>query len=779
MLTIKRVTLENFCQHEHLELEMPVGLTGLVGPNGAGKSTCTHAIRGALTGTFERHTGDTAAGCIRQGQDGHASVSIQGELAGTAFRLHREITPKTIKHRLWINDKLYSEKAREIELWLTEASGLTPTLMSEFMFIRQQELYSFLDATDTERSKKFTALCGTKVYEKLRDEYVDMLKADKAKFDTVNNTIIEQLEQQILTQEAKVAQAIKGIDTLRQEAVESHDEKFWLDQLSAGQKDIQRLTDYEKLLKQIVRETSRISALKEEKKKDEKELQQSQAQLNEVLKQIKTVCEHANTNAGYGNCLESMDKVTVFYAKAVKQQEEYSRLKNAAQSAQDKYDQVKEDCFAASKKADDFFKGNNLDIHDGVVANLKDKLAGYNEHLAAVSERKRNLAKFVELVDEKNDSPHCPLCRADKEHWKVPLQSLREQLQQFIDEETELKGISQEISAQITARSKIMEEYFTLLRVTENLELKLDHINSGLEEAKVQYFTFRDNTRFVDGAKEKHEELTALLTQQGQWENNIQRIGDSVKQSDRLLVSIDKQIDDLRGQRDGMAVPWHIPPTLDELPALREQREADVLSYQKRRENARELDNEINRLLGSKEESVRHLLDLRARLGTAKALQEQSGDVQQWFEYCDKALLWLRKDGLPKLVHASVLRQLCSVVNEELFFFDNPFKVEVGEDLSFVAYFEDERVIPSKALSGGQKVMLALSFWSAVSRVFAKNLGVMILDEPTDGLDADNNERLYSIMQRWRTLLHQRGQQVIIITHDEGMSSVFDQIIQL
>jgi DNA repair exonuclease SbcCD ATPase subunit len=183
--------------------------------------------------------------------------------------------------------------------------------------------------------------------------------------------------------------------------------------------------------------------------------------------------------------------------------------------------------------------------------------------------------------------------------------------------------------------------------------------------------------------------------------------------------------------------------------------------------------------LGQKKEAISHLTELQTRLVEAKSQLAASGNAQEWFDYCDRALAWLRKDGLPKLVHASVLKQLCSVVNEELSLFDDPFKVEVGEDLSFVAYFEDERVIPSKALSGGQKVMLALSFWSAVSRVFAKNLGLMILDEPTDGLDADNNERLYQIMLRWRQLLHQRGQQVIIITHDAGMSDVFDNIVQL
>jgi len=261
MLKIDAVIIDNFCQHEQLKIALPAGLIGMVGTNGSGKSNISNAIRGALTGVFKRHTGDTAAGCIRQGQDGNARVELYGTLAGVPFTLHREISHnKTIKHKLCVAGEVYSEKANEIEAWLTEASGLTPALMSEFMFIGQHELYSFLDATDTERSKKFTALCGTKIYEKLRDEYSDMLKIDKAKCAAINETIIETLEQQIVLQEEKVAKLDQRTVELEGKLSSFGGDKYQ-EELERNQELLRHTEKLSSLVEQIDKEQDRSNKL--------------------------------------------------------------------------------------------------------------------------------------------------------------------------------------------------------------------------------------------------------------------------------------------------------------------------------------------------------------------------------------------------------------------------------------------------------------------------------------------------------------------------------------
>src|SRR5437762_7165781 len=49
-MQIHRIRLSNFRQHEHTELVLGAGLTGIVGPNGAGKTTILEAIAWAMYG---------------------------------------------------------------------------------------------------------------------------------------------------------------------------------------------------------------------------------------------------------------------------------------------------------------------------------------------------------------------------------------------------------------------------------------------------------------------------------------------------------------------------------------------------------------------------------------------------------------------------------------------------------------------------------------------------------------------------------------------------------
>ena len=318
MLKIDAVIVDNFCQHEHLKISLPVGLIGMVGCNGHGKSNVANAIRGALTGVFKRHTGDTASGCIRQGQDNNARVEIYGTLAGIPFTLHREISSKTIKHKLYVAGEVYSEKANEIEVWLTEASGLTPALMSEFMFIGQHELYSFLDATDTERSKKFTALCGTKVYEKLRDEYTDMLKIDKAKCAAINETIIETLEQQIVAQEEKVEKLNQRSAEIEHELLSFEGDKV--------QKQLERNQE-------LLRHTEKLASLVDQIDKDQERYNKLAAEIRQNKEKIKAVTSELTKNAEDAVQLhdgfETPDEALEHFEHASRKNDELLRLQKA------------------------------------------------------------------------------------------------------------------------------------------------------------------------------------------------------------------------------------------------------------------------------------------------------------------------------------------------------------------------------------------------------------------------------------------------------------------
>ena len=65
-------------------------------------------------------------------------------------------------------------------------------------------------------------------------------------------------------------------------------------------------------------------------------------------------------------------------------------------------------------------------------------------------------------------------------------------------------------------------------------------------------------------------------------------------------------------------------------------------------------------------------------------------------------------------------------------------------------------------LSGGEKVLLGISFRVAVNSMFAIDLGLLVLDEPTAGLDKGNLACLHVAFERLRELSRSRGLQIVM-----------------
>jgi DNA repair exonuclease SbcCD ATPase subunit len=118
-------------------------------------------------------------------------------------------------------------------------------------------------------------------------------------------------------------------------------------------------------------------------------------------------------------------------------------------------------------------------------------------------------------------------------------------------------------------------------------------------------------------------------------------------------------------------------------------------------------------------------------------------------------------------------------VNDNLGKFSVPFTVSIGGDLEITVHNDDGTTEPARGKSGGEMVVLAICFRLAVSSHFAGDLGMMVLDEPTDNLDDIRMEHLARMLREVCTVAEKRGQQIIVITHDKRLVSAFNQTITL
>jgi len=161
---ITKLTLENWCQHKHLEVEFSPKSNGILGCNGAGKTNLTKAIRVALTGRTDK--GSNLKDEIR---DGEVSTNI------ILTFLHNGVEG-TIKRSFYVT----STNRASLTYGDIEVSGITETnkqvelltgasndMIEKFSFVGQDALRAILFDTPGKRLEQLISMIPVIAYTKL------------------------------------------------------------------------------------------------------------------------------------------------------------------------------------------------------------------------------------------------------------------------------------------------------------------------------------------------------------------------------------------------------------------------------------------------------------------------------------------------------------------------------------------------------------------------------------------------------------------------------------
>lgn len=164
------------------------------------------------------------------------------------------------------------------------------------------------------------------------------------------------------------------------------------------------------------------------------------------------------------------------------------------------------------------------------------------------------------------------------------------------------------------------------------------------------------------------------------------------------------------------------------------------------------------------------------------ATQQQEADavkLRQWVAIAEEARDALKQ--APRIVAQRNLQKLESAINELLQIFSVNFVIKVANSGSptFVAEFYDGRKQPAQRLSIGQKTVLALAFRVAVNAMFAEDIGLLALDEPTAALDQPRIQALAPVLEKLRELSTAKGLQCLLVTHAASLSHLFESTIEL
>ena len=108
-------------------------------------------------------------------------------------------------------------------------------------------------------------------------------------------------------------------------------------------------------------------------------------------------------------------------------------------------------------------------------------------------------------------------------------------------------------------------------------------------------------------------------------------------------------------------------------------------------------------------------------------------------------------------------------------YFNLPYTVKVVDGFKIRLFTEHDKMLPN--VSGGQEMMVGICLRLALHKMFAKAFPIWIIDEGTTHLSDDNRQNYFKLIEELRN--QKVINQIIIIDHDERLSEVVDQTIQL
>lgn len=192
-----------------------------------------------------------------------------------------------------------------------------------------------------------------------------------------------------------------------------------------------------------------------------------------------------------------------------------------------------------------------------------------------------------------------------------------------------------------------------------------------------------------------------------------------------------------------------------------------------------ELSAQRIRCLTMRTESASQLGAARTELETAQKRYDVTLNAVKYRQLLERARNVLHRDNLPKVIaqrHLVRLNRTLELVLRRLQF---PFACKITENGAFEFTDTEGYVFPAEELSGGQRMKFCVGYLLAVNDQYASDFNLLALDEPTAYVDDDNIALIAEALEHIRSYAKSSGVQLLVITHEQSLRSVFDQVIEI
>lgn len=663
-------------------------------------------------------------------------------------------------------EKNFNEKSSELEeLRQKEKKHLNYTTLKNNTIIniekeeanknRQMEELDKIEKLEEENKeieKEVKFLDQMKQMKSLRDDYksyekdLKKVNEDLEKIKKQKGIIENTHENSKLYEEYK-----SKLEEINNEKENIYKKKQELDFINKNKEEIEKeKNDLFKSVNTIVKEASEklhdsFRSPEEVEEKYEKDLKEYQNEKEKVTKQI-------NEN----NVIISSYKTTISSTKkSLKDLEETENTCPICQSeiSEDKHKEL-------SLKYKEEIKSNQEKISKLEQDNRKyeDDINGINNSIEEV--------KKIDIIKLSKDYEDFESLREKLKQQKELLKDYDETISEYnkIDNKVKelndtLNGLANDFENHRTA-THILKEYDDDL-----LNSKFSNLNQKLDDIKNKMITLQQKFPPTDNLQQKIDYLEkrektlhenyGKITSKNSIEENIKNIDNNLTSYNESLMNYDKELKELSFDKE---------------------------YFDKIKDTCTSLTKELEVL---KEEHIKKSSDIEYSKGKLEELDKQLAEyadihkTQESLADYIKLLGIIRekysKDGVQRTLRNQAKPLIESYTREYFEEFKFGYKdVELDEDYNITIRNNENEEINVDMLSGGEKIIIALSLRLAIARAINDSTDLLILDEPTIHLDNERRDELIEILRELNV-----ASQILIISHDDNMENISNNIIQI
>ncbi len=782
-MRLARLRLTNFRQHADSDIEFDTGLIGIIGPNGAGKSTILEAIAWALYGGNTVRGGNESLRFHRAGPRAPVRVELEFELAGHRYRVVRGLSMAELY--LDGGEAPIANSVTTVAEMLQRRLGMTRTEFFNTYFTGQKELAVMQALSASERAQFLSRVLG---YERLRvaQELCATRRKELAsevaglRAGMPDRDAVAQQEREARTVVEATTAAAREADRLEaetREALESVAPR-WL-AAQTGRDERQRLeTELAAVDGEAValgRAAERLAAELAQVREARDALQPllpdvaAFEQAQERLEAMRALAVHdgrrralLETQAALGGEVGALTEQRERLATAPAQEEEVTveleQRRRALEDAQGKLEARRTEWVRERQEVETRLRA--LRTQYAELRDQRDKLLQLGEEGACPTCTRPLGAHYRDVLDV--IERQLETLEADGTYFRSRVEQVAAMPADIAHLDELRERLQEEVGQSERKLAKVQSAVAQLTQVTRDLAAKAARLEAATAEL----------ARIPGGYDEAaHRALEAEHARLAESSTLANRLSMKVEREPALL----REQESLARQRGALA----------ERRAVAEARLAELRYPEEEYAALRRLHDEV---AAAYAEASRAAAGARAARDVALGSAARAAEARAEYDRLAEKVEALEQD---RRLHDE-LHRAYSDLRTDLNFQLRPEVSEIASnfltELTDARYTElelDDKYrllvleegVPKPVISGGEEDIANLVLRLAISQMIADRAGqafsLLVLDEVFGSLDEVRRQNVIALLRG----LHDRFEQVIVITHIEGVRDGLDRVI--